>query len=78
MKITKIYVGTCRSALIGQSNDQTFNIYNGENGSNGKSKFVEFMGYVFGDYKGTVPIVLITSTDNYRFNFIRNCSIKRY
>ena len=50
------------SAMIGVSNDQTFNIYNGENGSNGKSKFVEFMGYVFGDYKGTVPIALITST----------------
>ena len=50
------------SALIGRSNDQTFNIYNGENGSNGKSKFVEFMGHVFGDYKGTVPISLITST----------------
>lgn len=50
------------SAMIGRSNDQTFNIYNGENGSNGKSKFVEFMGYVFGDYKGTVPISLITAT----------------
>ena len=48
------------STLIGENNDQTFNIYNG-NGSNGKSKMVELMGACLGDYKATVPITLIAS-----------------
>jgi P4 family phage/plasmid primase-like protien len=51
------------STLIGENNDQTFNIYNG-NGSNGKSKLVELMAACLGDYKATVPITLITAKRN--------------
>lgn len=51
------------STLIGENNDQTFNIYNGS-GSNGKSKLVELMGICLGDYKATVPITLITAKRN--------------
>lgn len=47
------------SVLIGKNTNQTFNIYIGE-GRNGKSKFVELMSAVLGDYKATVPISLIT------------------
>ena len=47
------------SVLIGKNCNQTFNIYIGE-GRNGKSKFVELMSAVLGDYKATVPISLIT------------------
>ena len=48
------------AALDGTNKNQTFNIYTGT-GRNGKSKLVELLGYVMGDYKGTVPITLITS-----------------
>ncbi len=51
------------SSLIGENNDQTFNIYNG-NGSNGKSKLVELMAACLGNYKATVPITLITAKRN--------------
>jgi P4 family phage/plasmid primase-like protien len=51
------------STLIGENNDQTFNIYNGS-GSNGKSKLVELMGHCLGDYKATVPITLIAAKRN--------------
>lgn len=51
------------STLIGDNNDQTFNIYNGS-GSNGKSKLIELMSEVLGDYKETVPSTLITSKRN--------------
>jgi P4 family phage/plasmid primase-like protien len=51
------------STLIGENNDQTFNIYNG-NGSNGKSKLVELMSAGLGEYKVTVPITLIASKRN--------------
>ena len=51
------------STLIGENNDQTFNIYNG-NGSNGKSKLVELMSMGLGDYKATVPITLVTTKRN--------------
>ena len=47
------------SVLIGDNRNQTFNIYNGC-GRNGKSKLVELMGLVLGDYKGSVPLALIT------------------
>ena len=47
------------SVLIGYNKAQTFNIYNG-NGSNGKSKLIELMSLCLGDYKGTVPITLVT------------------
>lgn len=51
------------STLVGENNDQTFNIYNGS-GSNGKSKLVELMALCLGDYKQTVPITLITAKRN--------------
>lgn len=47
------------SVLIGKNSNQTFNIYIG-GGRNGKSKFVELMTSILGDYKATVPITLIT------------------
>jgi P4 family phage/plasmid primase-like protien len=47
------------SVLRGDNKNQTFNIYTGC-GRNGKSKLVEFLGMILGDYKGTVPITLIT------------------
>jgi len=47
------------SLLIGKNHNQTFNIYTGV-GSNGKSKFVELLGLVLGDYKATIPVSLIT------------------
>lgn len=47
------------SVLIGRNVNQTFNIYNGS-GSNGKSKLVELMTSILGDYKGEVPITLVT------------------
>lgn len=51
------------SCLIGINLDQTFNIYRG-NGSNGKSKFTDLMTVAFGEYKGTVPITLVTEKRN--------------
>ena len=48
------------SCLLGTTHDQTFNIYNGAQGSNGKSKIREFMSIILGEYAGTVPITLIT------------------
>ena len=47
------------SCLIGTNENQTFNIYCGS-GANGKSKLVELMSMCLGDYKGIVPITLIT------------------
>jgi P4 family phage/plasmid primase-like protien len=51
------------SVLLGKNNNQTFNIYTG-GGRNGKSKFVELMSNILGDYKGTVPVTLITQKRN--------------
>lgn len=48
------------STLLGTNENQTFNIYTGS-GRNGKSKMVDLMGMVLGDYKGTVPITLVTN-----------------
>lgn len=48
------------STLLGTIENQTFNIYTGT-GANGKSMLVELMSKVLGEYKGTVPITLITS-----------------
>lgn len=48
------------STLIGTNKNQTFNIYNGC-GRNGKSKLVELMTMVLGEYKGVVPISLVTN-----------------
>lgn len=46
------------SVLPGLNETQTFSIYSGI-GSNGKSKLVELMNLVLGDYKGTVPITMV-------------------
>ena len=51
------------SVLVGTNENQTFNIYTGS-GCNGKSKLVELMSKVLGDYKATVPITLITQKRN--------------
>ena len=47
------------SLLLGTNQNQTFNIFTGI-GSNGKSVLVKLLSMVLGDYKGTVPISLIT------------------
>lgn len=47
------------SCLIGTNDNQTFNIYTGS-GANGKSKLVDLMSKLLGDYKGVVPLQLIT------------------
>lgn len=47
------------SCLVGGNKNQTFNIYLGS-GRNGKSKLTALMSLCFGDYKGTVPITLVT------------------
>ena len=51
------------SVLIGNNDNQTFNIYTGS-GRNGKSKLVDLMSKVLGDYKATVPITLVTQKRN--------------
>lgn len=51
------------STLLGTNENQSFNIYNGS-GANGKSKLVELMSLVLGEYKGTVPITLVTQKRN--------------
>ena len=51
------------STLVGVNEYQTFNIYTGS-GANGKSKLVELMQKVLGDYKGTIPSALITQKRN--------------
>lgn len=47
------------SCLIGTNMNQTFNIYCGS-GSNGKSLLTDLMSHTLGQYKGTVPITLVT------------------
>ena len=47
------------SCLIGINKNQTFNIYRGS-GSNGKSILTDLMTHTLGEYKGTVPITLVT------------------
>ena len=47
------------AALIGVKIEQAFNIYKGS-GSNGKTILTELMSLGLGDYKGTVPVNLIT------------------
>ena len=47
------------SCLIGVNRNQTFNIYNGS-GSNGKSMLTDLMTHSLGEYKGIVPLSLIT------------------
>jgi P4 family phage/plasmid primase-like protien len=47
------------SVLIGTNINQTFNIYLGS-GSNGKSILTDLMSQTLGEYKGMVPISLVT------------------
>lgn len=47
------------STLIGTATNQTFNMYIGI-GQNGKSVLVNLMEMVLGDYKGDVPLTLVT------------------
>jgi len=47
------------SCLIGANKNQTFNVYHGS-GSNGKSILADLMSLTLGEYKGTVPITLVT------------------
>jgi P4 family phage/plasmid primase-like protien len=51
------------STLIGNNDNQTFNIYTGS-GRNGKSKLVDLMSKLLGDYKATIPITLVTQKRN--------------
>ena len=51
------------SCLIGTNLNQTFNIYRGS-GSNGKSILTDLMSQGLGEYKGTVPITLVTEKRN--------------
>ena len=47
------------SLMLGTNQNQTFNLFTGV-GSNGKSMLVKFVSLAMGDYKGTVPISLVT------------------
>jgi|GEM_PF-5281376 len=47
------------SVFYGTTSNQSFNYYIG-GGSNGKSQLVDLMSFVMGDYKGSVPLTLIT------------------
>jgi len=47
------------SCLIVTNKNQTFNVYHGS-GSNGKSIIADLMSVTLGEYKGTVPITLVT------------------
>lgn len=51
------------SCLIGSNKNQTFNVYHGS-GGNGKSIIADLMTVTLGEYKGTVPITLVTETRN--------------
>jgi P4 family phage/plasmid primase-like protien len=51
------------SCLIGTKPNQTFNVYHGS-GSNGKSVLADLMSVTLGEYKGTVPITLVTEKRN--------------
>jgi P4 family phage/plasmid primase-like protien len=51
------------STLIGIKKEHAFNIYRGS-GSNGKSILTDLMTQTLGEYKGTVPITLVTEKRN--------------
>ena len=51
------------STMMGKNTEQTFNVYIGI-GQNGKSVLVLLMEKVLGDYKGDVPLSLITKERN--------------
>ena len=58
-RLRKYVMQHSASLLLGTNQNQTFNIYTGV-GSNGKSIYVKLLSMLLGDYKGTVPISLIT------------------
>ena len=51
------------SCLIGVKKEHAFNIYRGS-GSNGKSIVTDLMSQALGEYKGTVPVTLVTEKRN--------------
>ena len=51
------------ASLIGVKKEHVFNIYRGS-GSNGKSILTDLMSRTLGEYKGTVPITLVTEKRN--------------
>jgi len=51
------------ASLIGIKKEHAFNIYRGS-GSNGKSMLTDLMSHSLGEYKGTVPITLVTEKRN--------------
>ena len=51
------------STLLGTNENQTINIYTGT-GANGKTILIDLMSKVLGEYKGIVPISLITQKRN--------------
>jgi P4 family phage/plasmid primase-like protien len=51
------------SCLIGVKKEHAFNIYRGS-GSNGKSILADLMSLALGEYKGTIPITLVTEKRN--------------
>lgn len=63
LELNKYMWNHLASCLIGTNKNQTFNVYHGS-GSNGKSILADVMSAVLGDYKGTVPITLVTEKRN--------------
>lgn len=61
--VFKYMMNHLASCLIGVKKEQVFTIYSGS-GSNGKSLLADFMGYGLGEYKGTVPVTLVTEKRN--------------
>jgi len=59
--LKKYMIDHLASCLIGANKNQTFNVYHGS-GSNGKSILADLMSITLGEYKGTVPITLVTDT----------------
>jgi P4 family phage/plasmid primase-like protien len=57
--LTKYMWEHLASSLIGIKQEQVFNIYCGS-GSNGKSILTDLMTQALGEYKGTVPVTLVT------------------
>lgn len=59
-ELREYMIESLAAVLRGDNKNQTFNILTGS-GRNGKSKLIDLMGLVLGDYKGTVPLTLITN-----------------
>jgi P4 family phage/plasmid primase-like protien len=61
--LTKYMWDHLASSLIGVKKEHVFNIYRGS-GSNGKSIVTDLMSQALGEYKGTVPVTLVTEKRN--------------